>query len=169
MNKKGDVFQLLVVLILLFVTAIVGLLFLTLSNKVNEFWTTSGIMNGTQNQGALNAQQTIQATSAPTTDYMIFFLFLGANLGLIAGAVRTKFSPTIIFFFILLLFITILIASGIVNIYQGFATGSATSTTASQLTLTNFIFSKYLPVIMTGIGILVMLVAWGKSGGDIIQ
>jgi hypothetical protein len=73
------------------------------------------------------------------------------------------------FFFILLLFIDILIASGIVNIYQGFANAPAAIETSSQLVLTNVVFSKYLPLIMLVMGILIMLIMWGKSGGDIIQ
>jgi hypothetical protein len=168
MNRKGDAFQIPVVLTIVFVCGIVGLLMLTLSGKINTFWLESGMLNNTENPTAVNAVTKIQATSVPTTDYMIFFIFLGSNIALLVSAVKTKFSPTVIFFFILLLFITIIISMGLVQVYQGFATADVTSEFASQLTLTNFIFSRYTPLIMTCIGILSMLIMWGKSGGDIV-
>ena len=164
MNKKADIAQLPVVLVIVFIAAIIGFLFLVMSNNVNNFWQSSGLLNSSD--AAKTSITTIQSTSAPTTDWMIFLLFLGSNLGLVISAVRTKFSPTLIFFFILLLMITVLIASGMVNIYKGFAIGD--TATASQLVLTNFVFSKYTPLIMCIIGLMIMIIMWGKSGGDIV-
>ena len=167
MNKRGDITQLPVVIIICIVAALVGLLTLMMSDYVNDFWRNSGLVQ--ENTTADDARQIIQSTSAPSTDWMIFLLFVGGHLGLVISAVRTKFSPMLMFFFILLLFIDILIASGIVNIYQGFANTDSVLATSSKLVLTNFIFSKYLPLIVLVMGVLVMLIAWGKSGGDIIQ
>jgi hypothetical protein len=166
MNKKGDISQLPVVLIILIIAAIVGFLCLTMASRVNTYFLGSGLMP--ENSTAQHATQVINENAPYTTDYMIFFLFLGSNLALIIGAVRTKFSPTIIFFFILLLIITIFIAAGFVNIYQGLTDVAGFTDIHNKLTLTNFIFSKYLPLIMTVVGILIMIVMWGKSGGEII-
>jgi len=164
MNKRGDISQLPVVLIIVIIAVIVGFLTLTMTSKVNETF----ISIEPDNSTAEHATQVINSNAPYTTDYMIFFLFLGSNLALIIGAVRTKFSPTVIFFFILLLIITIFVAAGFVNIYQGIADSSGFQETHDKLTLTNFIFSKFLPLIMTVIGILIMIVMWGKSGGEII-
>ena len=167
MNKKGDISQLPVVLIIVIVASLVGLLTLMMSNSVNNFWKSSGLVQ--ENTTADNARQIIQSTSAPTTDWMIFLIFLGGHLGLIAASVRTKFSSTIMIFFVGLLIIDILIASGLVNIYQGFANSPGVIETSNQLVLTNFIFSKYLPLIILILGVLMSLIMWGKSGGDVIQ
>jgi hypothetical protein len=161
-NRKGDVFQLLYLLIVLFIIAIVGFLFLTIDNKITGFWASSGLLN--QSVPAQQSNQILMEAAPRTTDYMVFFFFLGSFVGLCISAVRTKFSPVIIGLFMLFLLITIFVASGFVNIYSGFQ--QAIPDTASQLTLTGFIFSKYTPLLMAVIGIILMLIMWGRQGGE---
>ena len=74
MNKKGDVFQILVMLILLFVCAVVGLILLTFSMKVTQTYAALPQLN--QSAVAVKANLVLQQTAPTTTDYMIFFLFL---------------------------------------------------------------------------------------------
>ena len=165
-DKRGDIFQLSVLLILVFVLAVVGLLFLTLSQGVTNFYDRTNLLNGTAiGQDAIN---TIKNTAPTTTDYAIFFIFLGGTLGLCISAVKTNFSPTILFLFLMLLVITIFISSGLVNIYSGFAETPTLATAASQLTLTNFILSRHTPLIFACIGALILLIMYGKSGSDIV-
>ncbi len=164
MKKKGDIFQLSFILIIIFIAAMVGILFLAFTNKVNDYWEVSGLINNSD--AAKTTVDTMQATAPLTTDYAVFFLFLGSTLGICISAVRTKFSPTLIFFFLMLLVITVFIASGIVNVYSGFA--EALPTEESQLTLTGIIFSKYLPLFMAIIGGIIMIIMYGKQGADIV-
>jgi len=166
MNTKGDIFQLVVLLVILFVAAIVGILFLKMTNEVNFFWEESGMLDDT----AVGQQfiDKMQQTAPKTVDYMIFMLFTGGVIALLISGARTSFSPTIFFMFLILLLITIFIASGMVNIYSGFTQQVTLTDEAGQLVLTGFIFSKYTPLLMTVIGGLIMLVMWSKSGGDII-
>ena len=166
MNKRGDVFQLIVLLIILFIAAVVGLLFLTLSNEVTTAYEDLGILNDTAIGQQYNDM--MQDTAPKTTDYMIFMLFAGGVIGLLISASRTNFSPTIFFMFFLLLIITIFVASGMVNIYSGFAEQATLVDSANQLQLTGFLFSKYTPLLITVIGGLIMLIMWSKTGGDII-
>lgn len=165
-QRKGDVFQVLFMLVLLIAIAIVGLICLVISTRINGFWDSSGLLNnsvpGTQSIDKL------QDTSPKTTDYAIFFTFLGMNIGVLVAAVRTNFSATIVFLFILLTLIAIMMAAGIVNIYQGLAQQPSIIDVSDDLTLTNFLFSRYLPLIISIICAGVMLVMWGKSGADIV-
>ena len=165
-NKKGDMFQLLLLLIILFIAAIVGLIFLALSQEVTQAYDESGLLNGTAI--GQDANNMMRDTAPYTTDYMILFLFLGGTTGLVISAIRTNFSPTIIFLFILLMLMSIFVASGFVNIYRGFADTEVLSEYADKLTFTNFLFSKYLPLITCVLGAMIMMIMWGKSGGDII-
>lgn len=166
MNKKGDLFQIFVVLIILVIAAIVGLLCLTLTTKVNNFWEDSGMLNSTiAGQNAINI---IQDTAPKTTDYTILFLFIGLDIGLIISAVRTNFSPIVIVLFIFLTLIAIMVAAGFVNMYQGLAHSPGVEEIAGQLTFTNFIFSKYLPLIVCILSAFVMLIMYGKTGDQII-
>jgi len=165
-NKKADVFQLIILLLILFIAAVVGILFLKLDNVILNFYGTSGLLNSTAIGTDFNNM--LIDTAPKTTDYMIFMLFAGGIIGLLISSARTNFSPTIFFLFMLLLVITIFIASGMVNIYSGFTQQITLTNESNQLQLTGFIFSKYTPLIMTVIGGLIMLVMWSKSGQDII-
>ena len=164
MNKKGDIFQISFVIIIVFITAMMGILFLAFTNEVNSFWVVSGLLN--TSEAAEMTVATMQATAPLTTDYAVFFIFLGSTLGICISAVRTKFSPTLIIFFILLLILTIFIASGMVNIYSGFA--DVLPNESVQLTLTGIILGKYMPLIMAVLGGLVMIIMYSKQGGDIL-
>lgn len=166
-SKKGDIFQVLFMLVLVFAVAVVGLICLILTTHVNEGWYNTPNFNETVI--AKQSIDTLQDSAPKLTDYTVFFLFLGLNIGVIVGAVRTNFSATIIILFIFLTFFSILVAAGLVNMYQGLAQSSSVVDISSDLRLTNFIFSKYTPLLISIICTLVMLIMYGKSGGDIIQ
>ena len=166
-DKRGDIFQILVVLIIIFVLAIVGFLTLTLTTRVNTFWDDSGLLNDTI--AGTQAVEKMQDTAPKTTDYAILFLFIGMNIGVIISAVRTNFSPVTIILFIFLILISIMISAGMVNLYQGMAQTSSVSDIRENLTFTNFLFSKYLPLIICIISAFVMLLMYGKSGDSIIS
>lgn len=164
MNKKGDMFQVLFLIVILLVVSIVGLLFLTMTVKVNNFWDDSGMLNDTI--VGTESIDTMQDIAPKTTDYAIFFLFIGLNIGVLAAAVKTNFSPVIIFAFLLLTLIAIMVAAGAVNMYQGLAQQDEILSTSDQLTLTNFIFSEYFPLVISVLCGAVMIIMWGKSGGE---
>lgn len=164
MNKKADVFQLTFLIIILFIVAIVGLLFFTLSNRITDKYNELGIFDDAPNADYANSL--INETAPKTTDYMIFMLFVGMVIGLLISASRTQFSPTLFFMFILLLIITIFISSGVVNIYSGFA--QALPDESGKLILTGYLFSRYTPLIITCIGGLIMFIMWSKGGSEII-
>jgi len=71
-----------------------------------------------------------------------------------------------IFLFILLLLIEILVASGIVNIYQGFNNETSLDPIPGQMNLTNILLSKYFPLIIGVIGAIVLIFMFAKPGQD---
>ena len=64
--------------------------------------------------------------------------------------------------------IAVLIAAGLVDIYQGLAQEDELSDYSSNLTLTNIIFSRFTPLIICVLGFIIIMIMYGKSGGDII-
>ena len=165
-SKKGDIFQIFFVLIILLIMGILGLLIGKLSYSVTEAYKAPALHLNDSATNA-NANQLVQTMAVPIMDFYIFFFFLGANVGLIIAAIRVKYSPTIMFLFILLMLIEILVASGFVNIYQGFHDEPSLSPIPQQFTLTNLLFNKYTPLIFTVIGAVVLIFMYSKSGGDI--
>lgn len=163
-QKKGDIFQVLFMIVLVFAVAVVGLITLVLTTNINNFWDDSGLLNDTA--VGTKAINKLQDDTPKTTDYAVFLLFVGMNIGLLVGAVRTNFSPVIIILFIFLTLIAIMAAAGVVNMYQGLAQQSTVLPISQQLTLTNFLFSKYFPLVISMICAMIMIVMWGKSGGE---
>lgn len=166
-TKRGAIFQIMFLMIIIFITAIVGLLFYTLSFEITKTYDQSGIFDNTPIAKEKNLY--MQSVARYTTDETVLFLFIAMIIALIIAAAKTKFSPLVIFLFILVLLIAILNASGMVNIYQGLATSPVLSETSGHLTFTNIIFGKYLPLIICVLGALIMIIMYSKSGGDIIQ
>jgi len=158
-------FQIVIVLVIIFVLAIVGFLTLTLTTRVNGFWDSSGLLNDTE--VGTHAIDQLQDTAPRTTDYAIFLAFLGMHIGVIISAVRTKFSAVTIVLFIFLTMISIMIAAGMVNMYQGMAQTPSVVDIGESLGLTGFIFSKYLPLVITILSALTMIIMYGKQGADI--
>ena len=160
-KKKGDIFQVIFMLILVFAVALVGLICLVLTSNVNTFWDESGLLN--ESQTATDSVNTMQRLAPQTTDYTIFFLFVGLILGTTIAAVRTNFSAATMLVFIFLTFIAVLSAAGFVNMYRGLADQAAIIPVSEQLHWTNFIFSKYLPLFTIILCALVMLIMYGKT------
>jgi len=165
-NKRADVFQLTLLLVLLFVVAIIGILFLTLAMKVNTFYRDAHLIQS-DNSTADRANQIMTTTTPNTTDELMMLLFLGGTIGIVLSAVKTNYSPITIFLFIILLFIDLFIAAGFVNIYSAFASTPPLSEYSSTQYFTNIIFSRYTPLIWWVIGLLTLIIMYGKSGSDI--
>jgi hypothetical protein len=161
-TKKGDIFQITFVIIIVLVMAILGLLVGKLSHEVTEQYK-NPIFGLNNTDKGMQSNQLIQTMSIPLMDFFIFFFFLGANIGLIVSAIKTKYSPTIIFLFILLLLIEILLASGVVNLYQGFSGEDSLAPVPSQMVLTNLLLSKYFPLIITVMGAIVLIFMYSKQ------
>lgn len=166
-QKKGEIFQIFVMMIILIAVAIVGFLMLTMTTRFNTTMQTSGMLNSSVT--ATNAIAKMQETAPKTTDYTILFLFLGLNIGVLISAVKTNYHPMTIILFIFLVFVAIMIAAGVVNMYQGLAQTPSVSDIGDSLPFTNFLFSKYFPLIITIISAFVLILMYGKGGDSIAQ
>lgn len=163
-QKKGDVFQIFIMLIILIIVAIIGFLCLVLTTRVNSFWSSSGMLN--DSTSATNAVAKMADTAPHTTDYAILFLFIGLNIGILISAVKTNFHPATIILFIFLVLIAIMVSAGIVNLYQGLAQTPSVADVGAMLPFTNFLFSKYLPLIITVISAFVLILMYGKNSSE---
>lgn len=166
MNKKGDIFQIIFFLILLLIISIVGILFYALTDKVGDAWDDSELLE--EGSIAKESSDIIQANAPAVTDEFVFFMFLGMIIALIIAAVKTNFSPTVIFLFIIVLIIAVFIAAGFTNLYQGFAQGDDLAEYSANLTLTNIVWSRFTPLFICILGGIILIIMYGKSGGDIV-
>jgi len=164
--KKG-IFALLLIIAILTITAVFGLITYRTIKGVNQVYDDSGLFE--DNPIGNESNIAIKETSKYGIDNMVFFLFLGSIVGLIFGAVKTRFSPILMFLFLMVFLISIFLASTSAEIYHGFATTGDLEETADELTFTGIIFSKYFPLMICIIGAIIMIIMWGKQGGEIVR
>lgn len=168
-DKRGDIFQISYALIIIFVIACLGLLFFKLEWGITGAFDEMDQVNQPENALAKDVNLTIRNLLPSFHDEFVLLMFLGVTIALIIAAAKTDFNPIIIFLFLILMVVTILNASGFVNIYQGFAESPQMTDVSSQMTFTNIIFSKYTPLIFSVLGAIVLILMYGKSGGDILR
>jgi hypothetical protein len=164
-TKKGDIFQIFYVLIIIIIMAILALIVGKLSYSFTEAFKDPSLHLSDSPAGQ-ESNDLIQTMSIPLMDFFIFMFFLGSNIGIFIGAIKTKYSPVMMFLFILLLLIEILVASGAVNIYQGFHDETSLDPVPSKMYLTNLLLSKFFPLIISVIGGVVLIIMYSKSGSD---
>lgn len=167
MNKKGDFLQIFFLLIMLFVAAIVFLITYSWADPIQQEFKEFAEEQQGNNSVAFENLDKVATYTPIAFDYFIFFFWLGGIIGLMISAVRTDFSVGILFIYLLVMMIAVLVASGLVNIYQGFAQAPALADLASNLTLTNLIFNRWLPLMVSVIGAFVLILMYSKSGADI--
>lgn len=164
-DKRGDIFQLPYLIVLILAIAIIGLIIGFLAWKITQAY---GDMQQIQDvETARLANEKIGAITPNVIDWTILFFFLFGTMGLVIGAVRTNFSIIMVGLFIILLLLSIYIASQSANIYQGLAQDPTIQPFSQQLTFTNILFSKFTPMIIVIIGGFLLIVMYGKSGGSI--
>ena len=166
-NKRGDAFQIIFVLIFLFIIALVGLIFFKLSWEVTGAFQDLKEIN--DSKIAKEVLSTHKKSLPHIFDELMLFMFLGLTIALIIAAVRTDFSPMVIFLFLILLILTVLNAAAFVNIYQGLAQDPSLIGVSSKLTFTNIIFSRYTPLFFAVLGAVIIILMYGKSGSDILR
>lgn len=164
-DKRGDIFQLPYLIILILVIASIGLLIGYLSWKITDAYKNMDQIQASETASKYNER--LNELTPSVVDWMVFFFFLFGTVALMVAAVRTSFSIVIIGLFIFLFVIAIFIASGAVNIYQGFAQSDTLSIFSGKLTFTNILFSKYMPLIIVLIGAVILIIMYGKSGSNI--
>jgi len=161
-DKRGNALGIIFVIVFVFIIAIIALLTTALSKKFSaEFKKLDIPVNSTADQ-AINRMDTMAPKIA---DELVFFLFIGLNIGLIVSAVKTRFSVAVIFIFLILLIFAVVIAAGLTNLYTEFAGVSVMSVYSGQMPLTGFIFNRFTPLIICILSGLTMLIMYGKQTG----
>lgn len=166
-DKKGDVFQIIFLFAFITVVAILGLFFGFLSWQITGAYADLEQINNTD--AARESNDQIHNAAPLVDDTFVLFFFLFGVISLLVAAARTEFNVIVIGLFIILLLLAAFLASIETNIYRGLADDPAISDYSSRLTFKNILFSKYMPLIIVLIGMIVLLIMYGKAGGNIIR
>lgn len=161
-NKKANVIGLLFILIFIFIIAMFALITMHIGKGFSEKFQELNVTAKDPIAGAVIDD--VADMSPSIADELVFFIFLGLNIGVIASAVKTRFNPIVMGVFFILLILAVVIAAGLTNFFT-----EAVSLLDETMTLTGFIFNKYTPLIMCVLSGLIMIIMYGKqptgSGG----
>jgi len=156
-NKKGSLIDIVFIGIAITFFAMVVLVGLTVTNKVEEAVDSNPLFAGSE---AATQVESVRVKYTNSIDNTFLFLMIGVALGTLALAALVRIHPIFIPFYFIGLTIVIFLSGIFSNIYQGMASGHADVTAvASQLTFMNTILVA-LPIIVGVFGIILMVVMY---------
>lgn len=156
-NKKGSVTDVFIIGAAIFILAITILLGSYLYNRVATEMLPH-INSSTAATNAINAM----TNTLPTFDYFFLAVFIGLVLAMIISGFMIETHPVFTFVFFIMMVLATIVAVPISNSYEAFANDPIFASTAANFAITNLILTK-LPLITLVIGILMIIVIYGKS------
>lgn len=161
MNKRGDIQSIIIMIALVFVMAIIVIIFAKgFLEMVDELQSEPEFSNNTN---AMMALQTVEDNTINWLDFLIFFTLVSLLLGLIISSLFIDTHPALAIIFFIVLIIAVFLAGQFTNIYAEITGDPEITSTAEQFTKTNLILGSHFPVIVLITGIIVILILYGKS------
>lgn len=156
MNKRGDVYNMLYGMVILFILAVTILIASKVIGNVSS--NLSGKL-GTTGEGILTASQ----SAITGLNYLFIFIFAGITIALLVGAFLIKTHP--IFFFALsfiFFLILIILSAQFSNIYESISTSSQLSSEADSFGVQNYIMA-HLPLFELIVYVSVSILFYAKT------
>jgi hypothetical protein len=161
-SKKADIASLIIVgILLIFVYIVISIVFAKMFGDTIDIMKNSEAFENSPN--AIDNMNFVQSKTIPYLDFFIFFSLIGAIVGLIISSIYIDVHPALMMIFMVALFLAIVIAGYLVNAYDDIKQEEVISDTASQFTLTNLVFGQYFPAIIFVVGMIIIVILYGKS------
>lgn len=168
MNKRGDISTILILIAILLALAVSSIIFVKVFDEVStKLKAVDGLSNNTINT------ITVAQTQAPKLlDFFIFFTLIAFFIGLIISSIYIDVNPAVLIVFIIGIVIAIVIAGQVTNIFNLFSTQPELASTMVGFPLTSMILGNNFPIIILVIGVVVVVILYGKSrrqgiGGEV--
>lgn len=163
MNNRGSIFDVVLIVIVVFLFAVGGLLGLYVLTEFNDKLETvaDGKYNNTQ---ALNTSKDV-ADVFNVMDNSFPLLFIGANLAVLFLSFMVKSHPFFLIFMILMLAGMVFIAAIFSNTYYELSHSTHLATANAELDIINFIMQNLVPLqlIFAFIDVIVMYSFGGRQ------
>lgn len=159
MNKKAGIQSIIIMIVILFAIAIAAIIFskvfLQITGELKE-------MDEFSNR-TIASISVVEAQTIPLLDYFIFFSLIALMIGLIISSIYLNVHPAITIVLIVVLFVAIFVGGLLVNVFSEVTSKSSLTATASEFELTNLVLGKHFPLIILVIGIIMIIILYGKS------
>lgn len=158
-NKRGDITTIVIAIAVIFGLALGSIFFSHIFLDIlGELKTMDGFSNNT-----LDTITTVEDKTIPLLDFFIFFVLFAVSIGLIIASIYIDVHPALIVVFIIALIVAILLAGQFANVFEEVTSQSTISATADSFSMTNIVLGSYFPLIILVIGIIVIIILYGKS------
>ena len=158
-NRKGDFQSLIIGIIVVFGLALGAILFSKVFLAVtDELKQQEGFSNTT-----IQTIEGVENKTIPLLDFLIFFSLVSIIIGLIIASIYIDVHPALTVVFIIGLIISVFLAGIFANVFDDFKSEPEISSTASQFSFTNLILGKQFPIILSVVGIIIIIILYGKS------
>jgi len=164
MNKRGDFTSMVIMIAVVIALAIAVIIFSKVFLMVTGELKTSTTINF--DNTTLAIIEGVETKTIPLLDFFIFFSLVSLMIGLIISSIYIDVHPAVTVIFIVALIIGIFLAGIFSNVFYEISNEPELLSTASQFTMTNIILGKYFPLIILVIGVIVIVILYGKSKGQ---
>tara|TARA_R100001086_G_scaffold19443_2_gene9368 strand:+ start:2101 stop:2604 length:504 start_codon:yes stop_codon:yes gene_type:complete len=160
MNRKGNVPDLIYILVILFS---LGITIIIAANFYSQYTDSISLNPAFDNPTNTNIEASAE-TMLASWDYLFIFIFIGLIISTIVLGFRIRTHPVFFFISLILLIVVTILAGSLSNVYEQFTTNTTTSiqTTASSYTAMNFLFA-HLPLFIAFLGVVIMVIFYSKD------
>ena len=157
-NKKADILDMLVYMVVIFILAIGFFIFAFVVPEI-----TDGLRNAGLNGSAegLNAIETLNDFGTITIQRGFFLLFIGLAIGVMISSFFIRTHVIWFFLYILFLGLTVFIGSYLGNAYETMVENPIFAERLADQTLINIVMNNMI-VVLIGIGALSLIIIFGK-------
>lgn len=159
--KKGDLPDMLIFLITVFIFAIGLLIFAFVIPQITSGLETAGMNSTSEGKGAID-ELTEMGVNGMQKGFL--FLFVGFIMGLMISSFLIRTHPIFIFLYILFLGLTVFLGTYIGNAFEQLATSDALASTLATQGYISIIMQN-LVVITLAVGALSMIIIFAKFAG----
>jgi len=157
-SKKGDFQSLVIGIAILFGLVLTVIIFSKVFLSVlSEFKQQPEFSNNT-----IQTIEKVESKTIPYLDFFIFFTLIAIMIGLIIASIYIDVHPAIVVIFIVAFIIAVFLSGIFAKVYTDFSSEEEISSIASQFTYSNLIFNNF-PIIISVLGIIIIVVLYGKS------
>ena len=121
------------------------------------------INSGEFSDNSIDTMEGVRDQTIPLLDFMVFFLFISAVIGLIIASIYIDIPPAAMVAFIIALIIAVFIAGQFTNLWEEATAVDEVQGTAGQFSKTNLILGNAFPAIIFITGIIIIIIIYGKS------
>ncbi len=157
-NKRGDVTDMLIFLILIFVFAMILFIFTFVISEISDGLRTSGLNNTNEGSDAIDQLDSLGSKGIQRGFFLLFIGFIISTL-LTSFLVRTH--PIFMFLYIFVLGITIFIGTFLGNAYNALVTNPIFSEQLISQTLFILVMDNII-TILVAVGALSMIIVFSK-------